>query len=188
MVNCCRQRAAQPTQVNRSQCKSVDRSRVNTWDGLNLSRGNLPLTSRLGDDGVPYLLHVRDHASSLLELRGMAPEHVHGHTFLRLPGAATPTSSANMRRRHVLRRHHSLRSSTDRSLSRRLASAPLCQRSLSHCSLCHKRQSMNVSVPHSLTCPRMPHSLAYPMQAQVPVLVHGEHRQQSHHGGCMPAP
>ena len=52
----------------RSQCRSIS-SRVR----------------RLGDDGAPYLHHVRDHASSLLELRSMALERVHGHTFLRLP-------------------------------------------------------------------------------------------------------
>ena len=74
MVNCFTPEWAPP----------VDRSRVKPWGGLNLSRDNLPLTSRLGD-GVPYLLHVRDHVSSLLELRSMVPEHVHGHTFLRLP-------------------------------------------------------------------------------------------------------
>ena len=39
----------------RSQCRSIS-SRVR----------------RLGDDGAPYLHHVRDHASSLLELRSMA--------------------------------------------------------------------------------------------------------------------
>ena len=49
MVTCFRQRAAQPVPVNRCQGKSVDRK-----SGL--------IFPSLGDDGVPYLLHVRDHA------------------------------------------------------------------------------------------------------------------------------
>ena len=66
-------------------CASQSIAAESTRGTGSTSCGNLPLTSRLGDDGVPYLLHVRDHASSLLELPSMAPEHVHGHTFLRLP-------------------------------------------------------------------------------------------------------
>ena len=86
MVNCFRQRAAQPVQVNRSQFVSGGLGGTTTIvTGSTYHAAPSLAASRLGDDGAPYLLHVRDHASSLLELRSMAPEHVHGHTFLRLP-------------------------------------------------------------------------------------------------------
>ena len=73
MVSCFRQRKSNAAGASESTAAEATRGTG--------SRGR----RRLGDDGVPYLLHVRDHASSLLELRSMAPEHVHGHTFLRLP-------------------------------------------------------------------------------------------------------